>query len=196
MGTHADLFRYALLERLGGWWIDPDVMLMQPDLPEGEIYLASPDVFRRTPVTVLRFPANHPMMVEARRRADALDDDAAEWERAGAALLSELAARGDILSQVKEGLGPISWLNVPDLFDPGKRDELQRALADSRFLHLQGEVWRRAGIPATLAPPDGSYLSELLERYGAPADFPAQMTFDQVNRWIRHMYRAAGLERA
>jgi len=196
MGTHADLFRYALLERLGGWWIDPDVMLMQPDLPEGEIYLASPDVFRRTPVTVLRFPANHPMMVEARRRADALDDDAAEWERAGAALMSELTARGDILSQAKEGLGPISWLNVPDLFNPDKRDELHRALADGRFLHLHGEVWRRAGIPAMLAPPDGSYLSELLERYGAPTDFPARMTFDQVNRWIRHMYRAVGLERA
>jgi hypothetical protein len=195
-GIHANLFRYALLERLGGWWIDPDVMLMQPDLPGGDIYLASPDVFRRTPVKVLKFPANHPLMVEARRRADALDDDPAEWERAGAGLLSELAARSDILSQAKEGLGPISWLNVPDLFNPDKRDELHRAAAEGRFLHLQDEVWRRSGIPSQLAPPEGSYLADLLERHGIEADFPARITFDQVNRWVRHMYRAAGLERA
>jgi hypothetical protein len=132
-------------------------------------------------------------MVEARAKADALDDSPEAWERAGAALLSELVLGRDILSQSKDGLGPISWLNVPDLFDPGKRDELYRTTADARFLHLQDEVWRRAGIPSQLAPPEGSYLAELLERYGATADFPARMTFDQVNRWVRHMYRAAGL---
>jgi mannosyltransferase OCH1-like enzyme len=195
-GIHANLFRYALLERLGGWWINPDVMLMQPDLPEGDIYFAPSDVFRRTPVTVLKFPANHPVMVEARRRADALDDDPAEWERAGATLLSELVSRSDILSQAREGLGPISWLNVPDLFNPGKRDDLQRTAAGGRFLHLQDEVWRRAGIPSQLAPPEGSYLADLLEYYGIETGFSARMTFDQVNRWVRHMYRAAGLERA
>lgn len=193
VGIRANLFRYALLEQLGGWWIDPDVMLMQPDLPDGDVYIAPPDVFRRTPVAVLKFPTHHPLMVEARAKADALDDSPEAWERAGAALLSELVLGRDILSQSKDGLGPISWLNVPDLFDPGKRDELYRTTADARFLHLQDEVWRRAGIPSQLAPPEGSYLAELLERYGATADFPARMTFDQVNRWVRHMYRAAGL---
>lgn len=195
-GIHGNLFRYALLERLGGWWIDPDLMLMKPDLPEGEIYLALPDVFRRTPVTILKFPANHPVMVEARRRADAADDDPAEWERTGTTLLSEMVTRSDILSQAREGLGPISWLNVSDLFNPGKRDDLQRAAEGGRFLHLQDEVWRRAGIPSQLAPPEGSYLAGLLEHHGIQPNFPARMTFDQVNRWVRHMYRAAGLERA
>lgn len=194
LGIHANLFRYALLERLGGWWVDPDVMLMQPDLPEGDIYLASPDAFRRTPVAVLKFPARHPLMTEARRRADALDDNPDEWERAGAALLSELVSRSNVARQ-EENLGPISWLNVPDLFNPDRRDELHRISADARFLHLQDEVWRRAGIPLGLAPPEGSYLAELLERQGIGAAFPARMTFDQVNRWVRHMYRAAGLER-
>jgi hypothetical protein len=135
-------------------------------------------------------------MTEARRRADALDDNPDEWERAGAALLSELVSRSDVALQAGgDNLGPISWLNVPDLFNPAKRDELHRIAVDARFLHLQDEVWRRAGIPSTLAPPEGSYLAELLTRQGIGAAFPAQMTFDQVNRWVRHMYRAAGLER-
>ncbi|GAA3855876.1 glycosyltransferase [[Pseudomonas] carboxydohydrogena] len=195
LGIHANLFRYALLERLGGWWIDPDVMLMQPDLPDGDVYIAPPDVFRCTPVAVLKFPAGHPLMVEARAKVVALDDNPEAWDRAGAALLSELVRSCDILSQAEDGLGPISWLNVPDLFDPGKRDELNLTGHAARFLHLQDEVWRRAGIPSRLGPPEGSYLAELLERYGSVADFPARMTFDQVNRWVRHMYRAAGLER-
>jgi len=196
LGIHANLFRYALLERLGGWWVDPDMMLMQPDLPECDIYLASPDAFRRTPVAVLKFPARHPLMTEARRRADALDDNPDEWERAGATLLSELVSRSDVAPRAGgDNLGPISWLNVPDLFNPEKHDELYRSAADARFLHLQDEVWRRAGIPSGLAPPEGSYLAELLGRQGIGAAFPAKMTFDQVNRWVRHMYRAAGLER-
>jgi mannosyltransferase OCH1-like enzyme len=195
-GIHANLLRYALLERLGGWWIDPDVMLMQPDLLEDDVYIASPDVFGRTPVVVLKFPPGHPLMVAARQRAEGVGNDPAAWERTGAGLLSELVSDCDILSQEGEGLGPISWLNVPDLFDPGKRGELRRTAADARFVHLQDEVWRRAGIPSGLAPPEGCYLAELLERQGITTDFSAAMTFDQVNRWVRHMYRAAGLERA
>ena len=192
-GIHAHLFRYAVLEQLGGWWIDPDVLLMQPDLPEGDIYIAPPDVFRRTPVAVLKFPAGHPLIAEARRRADLPGSDPAAWERAGSGLLSELLSDCDILSQAEEGLGPISWLNVPDLFDPGRREDLRVAAAGSRFLHLQDEVWRRAGIPSGLAPPQGCYLAELLERHGITVDFPARVTFDQVNRWVRHMYRVAGV---
>lgn len=194
-GIRANLFRYALLEQLGGWWIDPDVMLMQTDLPGGDGYIAPPDVFGRAPVAVLKFPAHHPLIVEARAKADALDGSQEAWERAGAALFSDLVRGCDIPSQAEDGLGPISWLNVPDLFDPEKRDELYRSASAARFLHLQDEVWRRAGIPSQLAPPEGSYLAELLERYGTDADFTGRMTFDQVNRWVRHMYRAAGLER-
>ncbi|CAM5432086.1 Mannosyltransferase OCH1 OS=Afipia felis OX=1035 GN=NCTC12722_02768 PE=4 SV=1 [Afipia felis] len=194
-GIHANLLRYALLERLGGWWIDPDVMLMQPDLPEGDVYIASPDVFGRTPVAVLKFPPGHPLIIEARKQADVPDNDPAAWEHVGAGLLSELVSGCDILSQADDSLGPISWLNVPDLFDPGKRDDLRRAAAHARFVHLQDEVWRRAGIPSGLAPPEGCYLAELLERQGVATDFLASMTFDQVNRWVRHMYRTAGLER-
>lgn len=194
-GIRANLFRYALLEQLGGWWIDPDVMLMQPDLPDGDVYIAPPDVFGRAPVAVLKFPAHHPLMAEACEKADALDGNPEAWESAGAALFSDLVRGCDIPPQVEDGLGPISWLNVPDLFAPEKRDELHRSASAARFLHLQDEVWRRAGIPTQLAPPEGSYLTELLERYGTVADFPARMTFDQVNRWVRHMYRATGLER-
>ena len=31
---HANHFRYALLERLGGWWIDTDVVLVAASRPD------------------------------------------------------------------------------------------------------------------------------------------------------------------
>jgi len=193
---HARLLCYALLEKFGGWWIDPDVMLMQPDLPEDDIFLAAPDIFGRTPVAVLKFPAGHPVMKEAHARAYEMREQPEEWEQAGTTFLSEIVSRTPVSRPKDAGLGPISWLNVPDLFDPRKKDELERAAASSVFLHLQDEVWRRAGIPSVLAPPEGSHMESLLARQGIAADFPARMTFDQVNRWVRHMYRAAGFERA
>ena len=33
VAVHADLFRLALLHRLGGWWVDPDVVLLRAALP-------------------------------------------------------------------------------------------------------------------------------------------------------------------
>ena len=40
VSLHSNHFRYALLERLGGWWIDTDVMLLAPSLPAIGIFVA------------------------------------------------------------------------------------------------------------------------------------------------------------
>jgi len=37
---HSNHFRYALLEKTGGWWIDTDVMLMAASLPVADVFLA------------------------------------------------------------------------------------------------------------------------------------------------------------
>ncbi len=195
---HGHLFRYALLERLGGWWIDPDVMLMQPDLPDADLFVAGHDAFGQVPPTVLRCPPAHPLMKAALTHTRALGADHTRWLRAGAPLWTTLVQEYDAgsLRVASEPLGPVSWFTVPDLFDPANADRLSQQAAAARFLHLQDEVWRRAGIPAWLAPPQGSFLSTLLQRHGIDTGFPAAMEFNQLNRWIRHMYRAVQAERA
>ena len=37
---HANLFRYAMLHRLGGWWIDQDVILLRHELPAQDIFFS------------------------------------------------------------------------------------------------------------------------------------------------------------
>ena len=196
LAIHADLFRYALLERRGGWWIDPDVVLLKPDMPTEDIYYPAADVFGLTPTAVLRFPPSHPVMKQAVARASAIGDFYENAGRSGSQLLTSVIGEHGLSPPANESasLGPITWLNVPDLFDPGKTVELSEKCADSHFLHLQSEVWRRAGIPQLLGPPQGAFLDELLTRHPVEGGFSARMEFDQLNRWIRHMYRSAQVQ--
>jgi hypothetical protein len=60
---------------------------------------------------------------------------------------------------------PIDFLDVPAMFDPLRRDELNERIADSDFVHLWNEYWRRVRIPKVLGPPKGSFLDDLFARF-------------------------------
>lgn len=188
---HANLFRYALLQKVGGWWIDPDVLLLKPDLPLGDVFFAGSDVFGRVPTGVLKFPAGHGLLTEALAEIESLSGSLEDWERSGSALLTSLVERHKLGGKIQNRmpLGPVSWFDVPDLFDPNSAERLNRLCKDFHFLHLHDEVWRRAGIPHDLAPPEGSLLDGQIQKFGVSADFPAKISFSELNRWVAHMYQ-------
>ncbi|MDZ4366298.1 MAG: hypothetical protein U0987_04605, partial [Afipia sp.] len=188
---HANLFRYALLQELGGWWIDPDVLLLKPDLPPGNFFFAGLDVFGRVPTGVLKFPAGHGLLTEALAEVESLSDSWEDWEKSGSALLTSLVERHKLGGKIQNRtpLGPVSWFDVPDLFDPDSAEKLSRLCKDFHFLHLHDEVWHRAGIPHDLAPPEDSFLDGQIQKYGVGADFPAKISFRELNRWVAHMYQ-------
>lgn len=188
---HANLFRYALLQKMGGWWIDPDVLLLKPDLPPGNVIFAGLDVFGRVPTGVLKFPAGHGLLTEALAETENLSGSLEDWEMSGSALLTSLVERhklgGKVLNRMP--LGPVSWFDVPDLFNPESTERLNRLCKDFHFLHLHDDAWRRAGIPHELAPPEDSFLDSQVQKYGLGADFPAKISFRELNRWTAHMYQ-------
>jgi hypothetical protein len=67
---HANHFRYALLEGLGGWWIDTDIVLVAASLPAADIFIARQSDLELNN-SVMRFPAGHPLMKAARERSAA-----------------------------------------------------------------------------------------------------------------------------
>ena len=188
---HGNRFRYALLHQLGGWWIDPDVLLLKPDLPRDAIFLGGPDAFGLVPMDVLKFPAGHPILEEALRQTELLGDTLEEWDRTGASLFTSLLDRHGSVPEFRsrEPLGPVSWFEVPDLFNPACAAELNRKCNDFCFLNLHDDVWRRAGVPHGLAPPEGSLLYSLLARHPVNARFAGRIAFNELNRWIAHMYQ-------
>ena len=187
---HSNLFRYALLHQRGGWWVDPDVLLLKPDLPADDIFLAAPDAFGLVSTGALKFPHGHPLLADALAETALLGDSLEGWNRSGAQLLTMLAAKHE-LTQLRSSnpLGPVSWFDVARLFDPSQADELRERCRAFDFLHLHDGVWRRAGIPHDLAPPDGSFLESLLLLHDTGTRFPARMSFGDLNRWLAHMYK-------
>ena len=55
--TFADLLAYRFLDRVGGWWVDNDVVCTHGDMPDAEIAFAEerPGILNNA---VLRFPAS------------------------------------------------------------------------------------------------------------------------------------------
>jgi hypothetical protein len=187
---HADLFRHALLHRLGGWWIDPDIVLLRTELPTRELFFGGLNEFGSIPAAVLKFPAGHPVLTDALIQAAPFEDSVADWEQTGASVLTQSIASNKILgaSSPVELVSPLKWFDVLRVFDPGDADLLARELDGTPFLDLHMDAWLRAGVPNFLGPPRGSFLDRLFERHDFPVIFPAHMEFGDVRRWITHMY--------
>jgi mannosyltransferase OCH1-like enzyme len=196
--VHANLFRYALLAMRGGWWVDPDVVLLQPDLPKGEVFVGGPDIFGLTSTGLLRFPKGHPLVKIAIDQTLALGENIAAWEASGAVLLTDLIRQHGAMADFhsREPLGPVSWFQVPALFDPSQRHQLETLCREACTLQLHNDVWRRSGVPQWMAPPSGSFLDGLIQKQGIETSFVGWMHFDEVNRWIQHMYECVRLRDA
>jgi Glycosyltransferase sugar-binding region containing DXD motif len=171
---HSNLFRYAMLHQLGGWWVDLDVILLRPELPPQEIFfsLESRDPIRAT-FSVLKFPSGNPALLESLERCIAAGESPRYGETA-ADLLTEVVTKYQLgcHGQPMELTYPLSALDVPAMFDPAQRDQLHARCANSTFVHLFNETWRRAGIPNDLGPPAGSFIDDILRLHGFEVALP------------------------
>jgi hypothetical protein len=185
---HANLFRYVMLHKLGGWWIDLDLVLLHPELPTDHIYfsLETSDPPRAT-FSVLKFPPAHPALAEALKRCVALGEQAI-FEETGADLFTEMVVKHDLarLGHRLQDAYPIPALDIQALFDPDRCEEVEKRCADSRFIHLFNETWRRAGIPRYLGPPEGSFIDSLLVKHSFEVPKP-RMEFADLERWTAYL---------
>ncbi|MFT4118561.1 hypothetical protein [Bradyrhizobium sp.] len=185
---HSNLFRYAMLHQLGGWWIDHDVILLRPELPADPFFFSIETVDpTRVTFSVVKFPAGHPALQECLERCVALGESPLYGET-GADLFTEIVVKHGLAKhgQAMDTTYPLSALDVPAMFDPAKRDQLQARCAKSTFVHLFNETWRRAGIPDYLGPPAGSYIDGILRQYGFESPLP-RMELGHVLRWTAYL---------
>ena len=163
--AHTNLFRYALLHQLGGWWTDLDVILLKPDLPQTEMFFAASGQRDLISTNLLKFPAAHPVLADAIERPAGLE--AAGWAQSGQPLLTALLKQRGLaqLCQPPAPTNPIPWFEVAMLFDPSRAEEVRSHCSKSLALDLHDEVWRGAGIPRELAPPENSFIELALRRH-------------------------------
>lgn len=180
---HANHFRYALLESLGGWWIDTDVMLVAASLPDASIFLAYQSD-REFNNSVMRFPARHPLMKAAQERAAAGPDNA-RWGETGPKLLTELQPvyAPDVPIAPRQSTYEIGADEFQKFLLPEAREEIDERISNSSFVHLWNEMWRRAGIPKNIAPPKGCWLDWMFERHQIPVAWSDRLDAAYVERW-------------
>ena len=186
---HSNLFRFAMLYKLGGWAIDLDMVLLQPNLPESDFYFSIENAEpMRATFSVLKFPAGHPALAEGMERCAALGETAPLYGETGPDLFTELVAKHGLqkFGQPMALTYPLSALDVPALFNPEQSDELKRRCSGAHFVHLFNETWRRAGIPLFLGPPEGSFIDDLLHKHGLAVPLP-RIDFEDLKRWTAYL---------
>lgn len=176
----ANLFRYTLLDRHGGWWVDTDVLCLRSKIPEPEYVFAMQDDHYYN-VAILRAPAGGPLIRTALERARArvaADGGNIPFGSIGPNMFTELVPElgFDDKASERAALYPIPYWQGLMTCDPARRREVEQRIAESTFLHLWTGTFRGARVPTTARPPEGSYLADAYERYEVP--FPVETEFD------------------
>src|SRR4051812_21303478 len=180
---HSNHFRYALLEKLGGWWIDTDMILVASSLPAAEIFIARQSD-QELNGSAMRFPPHHSLVKAARERTEVVLENA-RWGDTGPRLLTELQPVHAPGAQVAPRES--SYAIGPDEFQkfllPEAREEVDERTANSTFVHLWNEMWRKAGVPKNIAPPRGCWLDRMFERRQIPVKWSDRLDATYVERW-------------
>ncbi len=184
---HANLFRYTLLDRLGGWWTDLDVLLLSDTLPEAPYFFArAADPYTTLNNSVLKFPAGDPLLRDAVDRCNGVAEADAVWGQTGPLLLTSLVDQHALraFAQPAQAAYPIPWQDVAAMFDPARCVQIQQRIQGAIFLHMFNEIWRGSGIPRELGPPAGSFLDACFRLHDFGHRFREVMNFADVVRWI------------
>jgi len=168
----ANYFRYELLYRKGGWWVDMDVLCLTPSLPSNEIFIAF-ESNNSINNAILRFPSGHKLMKNCRDEAKRIGKNA-KFAEAGPILLTKLIDTFGFHENVSPSYTayPIPYDKALDVLIPECANKLLDVVQESTFIHLWGSVLRRAGISKNISPPFGSLLRILFDKHSDKIIFP------------------------
>ncbi len=171
VSAFSNLFRYALLLRHGGWWIDTDVACVSAAWPRAEIVAAAEDD-DRIGTAVLHFPPGHKVM-EAAVAACTAAGEAVNWGQTGPGLFTKLARKHNLMGSLQPSnlFYPLHWSEWLDLIDPAGCDVIEQRIAGAAALHLWSEKFVHYGFQRNLAPLEGSFLHRLAVRHETVTQF-------------------------
>jgi hypothetical protein len=182
VSAFSNLFRYHLLHRLGGWWVDTDVVCLSETVPSVETFMGW-EYDDLIGTAILKFPERHWFVRELRDTAERLGTDP-EWGAAGPFMLTRLAREYGLLGGVSPLAAsyPVQSKDALQLLLPAHCEEIRSRIRNVPFLHMWNEMFRRAVVVPWMAPPPGSLLAELFERHGIQFGSAPVYTADQVQR--------------
>jgi hypothetical protein len=161
----SNFFRYKLLVERGGWWVDMDMVALEPFTFEGEHVFASErsGAWQHNPTcSAMKAPRGSEAMAWAFEVCESKDTKTLKWGQTGPQLLTAAVERFGLQDAVQP----------PDVFCPVDYEDWRLLLKpdatelppQTRAVHLWHEKWRRAELDMDAAY-DAKCMYERLKRH-------------------------------
>lgn len=164
----SNYFRYKLLYEKGGWWVDTDMVCLQPwDFEDNYVFCSEEEY--GTGLTIvntgaIKCPSNSAIMGYCYNECLKQNKDTLEWGTVGPKLLAQAVNKFNYKKYVK----PTHTFSFIAPFRSNLFIEENKKLKPSKSiygLHLWNEAWRRLGIDKHGTYPSTSIYEQLKAEY-------------------------------
>ena len=143
----SNFFRYELLLKFGGWWVDLDTICLRPFWFADDYVIGSEPVADggSHPISgVMKTPPQSQLMQYLTKVCRGKNRETLSWGETGPRLVAEgirSLSLGDYV-QASDSFCPLGWYEWDQVLDPTASVSLA---APVRAIHLWNEMWRRHG---------------------------------------------------
>ena len=170
-GSYANIanqFRFLMLYKIGGWWVDMDSVCLKPFDFDDEYVFSSEtvDPYNRCLANIgyIKCPPGAKLLMDCLQFQEERKRDHIHWGELGVNLFSRMIFRN--------GLG--NHVRPPECFCPVSPYQMIHLIADSEIqipesayaVHLWHELWRRKKLDKWGRFPAGSLYERLKREYG------------------------------
>ena len=162
----SNFFRYRLLEALGGWWVDLDLICLKP-FDFADDYVFSSEISEgnvHANVGAIKCPAGSELMQYLWNECSRKHPEDLKWGEVGPRLFAEGVRRFEMGRYVTrpKAFCPIGYAHWKDSLDPNVD---LRFTCQTYAVHLWNELWRREGFNKDDSYDEGCLFERLKARY-------------------------------
>jgi Glycosyltransferase sugar-binding region containing DXD motif len=140
----SNFFRYELLWKYGGWWVDLDTICLRSfQFARDYVIGSEPYAGGAHPISgVLKVPAGSPLMQYLTEVCRGKDVEALNWGETGPKLVADGIGRFSLAEYVEPTATfcPVAWPQWEEVLKPSASISLEPPV---RAIHLWNELWRR-----------------------------------------------------
>lgn len=165
-------FRYTLLYKIGGWWVDMDTVCLKPfDFEEEYIFSSeTSDPYKRYLVntTYIKSQPGAKFLKDCLDFLNARGHENIHWGELGVNLISRMIFRNGLGKYVKP---PVYFCPVSPYHVKGLISNTNYALPDAAYaLHWWNEIWRRMGLDKNNSFPVNSIYEKMKREFKVPSN--------------------------
>ncbi len=146
----ADMFRYKLLFEKGNYWVDTDIVCLQPLTSKAKYIFAAEkldpnDEMIGSNNCLIKAPVGSAIMKYCFEEAKSKESDKIKWGETGPFLLTSAIEKFDMKSYMAtpEEYCPIHWYEWNSFIDESIDKKI---LFGSKTVHFWNEMWRRENV--------------------------------------------------